>query len=280
MIGLAHILMVGFYVSVPWKQILWIGMTGTAMITLVHVRLVKPLNMSKRPYQVSSLWQESDNVWTFEVIPEGHEGIRFKAGQFTWITLDKTPFSLQQHPFTIASGEGDAARYLFTVKELGDMTSTIKDLKKGQRAYLEGPYGAFTLPDNSESGFFFVVGGIGITPVISMLRTMRDKGDRRKVTLLYGNTDIETTIFQDELKELERVLNLSVIYVFEHPPDGWKGYNGYITKEIIRSQMPEDAEYVHYYVCGPEPLMDLTEITLQRNGVPFYRIHSERFNIV
>lgn len=77
--------------------------------------------------------------------------------------------------------ETDRERYLLTIKELGNLTSTIKNLKKGQRAYLEGPYGAFTLPDDDDS-LFFVVGDIGITPVMSMLRTMRDKEDRRKVT--------------------------------------------------------------------------------------------------
>lgn len=279
MIGLAHILMVGFYVSTLWKQLLWVTMTGTAMFMLIHVRLVKPYRMSKKPYQVRDLQKETDTVWTLEVTPEGHNGIEFKAGQFVWITLADSPFTIQQHPFTIASEETDRERYLFTIKALGDLTSSIKDLKKGQRAYLEGPYGAFTLPEDSDD-LFFVVGGIGITPVISMLRTMNNKGDQRKITLLYGTVDGESTVFRQELEELEKTLDLTVVHVFENPPDEWTGYSGYISEEIIQDHLPENAAQVHYYVCGPEPLMDLTELTLRKTGAPFYRVHSERFNIV
>lgn len=279
MIGLAHILMVGFYVSELWQQILWVTMTGIAMFMLVHVRVVKPYKMSKRPYKVKDVRQEAEKVWTLEVVPEGHEGIKFKAGQFAWITLHDTPYSLKQHPFTVASREGQTDRYLFTIKELGDFTSSIKYIEKDHPVYLEGPYGAFTLPDNTD-GVFFIVGGIGITPIISMLRTMHDKGDQRKIILLYGNVDIESTIFREELEELEKDLNLTVLLVLENPPDEWEGYIGYITPKIVRHYLPEHLKSFHYYVCGPESLMDLTEITLKRNGVPFYRVHSERFNIV
>lgn len=279
MIGLAHILMVGFYVSELWMQVVWITMTGIAMYMLVHIRVLKPYKMSKRPYRVNNVRQAADKVWTIELIPEGHEGMTFNAGQFAWITLDDTPYSKQQHPFTLASGEIKTDRYLFTIKELGDFTSTIKNMEKGQPAYLEGPYGAFTLPDETDD-VFFVVGGIGITPMISMLRTMRDRGDQREVTLLYGNVDVDTTIFRDELEELEIELNLKLVHILENPPEDWEGHSGFITPEIIGQHLPENRENVHYYVCGPEPLMDMAEITLKEKGVPFYRVHSERFNIV
>ncbi len=278
-IGLAHILMVGHYISELWKQVLWIGLAAFAMGMLVHVRIVKPWKMWKQPYKATNVWQETEDVWTLEAKPAGHQGFSFKAGQFAWITLGSTPFSLQQHPFTIASSSEAEGRYEFTIKELGDFSSTVKEVDPGTKLYLEGPYGAFTLNPKAESAFF-VVGGIGITPVMSMLRTMHDRKDQRPCKLIYGNPDWKSAVYSEELSELEDYLNLEVIHVLENPPAGWNGQKGLISREMILNELPENCDNTEFYVCGPEPLMDLAETVLRRQGVPLYNVHSERFNIV
>ncbi len=278
-IGLAHILMVGFYISELWQQLIWIFLVGFAMAMLVHIRIIKPYQMSKRPYRVTNTWKVSNNVWTLEVEPVGHEGIKFEPGQFAWLTIGPTPFSTQQHPFSFSSSTENTDRYRFSIKELGDFTSTIKTVERGTRVFLEGAYGAFTL-NPSAAGVFFVVGGIGITPVISMLRTLRDRGDQRPLTLIYGNPDPESIAFKEELDQLEKELNLDIVHVLENPPEGWTGFEGFITEEILTAHMPENTGQTDYLVCGPEPMMDMAETALRGWGIPVYKIKSERFNIV
>jgi predicted ferric reductase len=279
LIGLAHILMVSFYISEIWQKAFWIILVGFAISMLVHVRIIKPFKMLKRPYSVTDLYQETPEIWTLEIEPDNHEGISFEPGQFAWLTIGPTPFTIQQHPFSFSSSSEKTDSYAFTIKELGDFTSTIKKVKTGDRVYLEGPYGAFTVkPDMKQ--LFFIVGGIGITPVMSLLKTMNDQNDQRPVTLMYGNPELESVTFRKELNELQKELNLNIIHVLEEAPRDWEGHRGLINEELIDSYLPENSRKTDFFVCGPEPMMDIAENHLRSRDVPVYKIHSERFNIV
>ncbi|MFA9480268.1 ferric reductase-like transmembrane domain-containing protein [Phycisphaerales bacterium AB-hyl4] len=278
-IGMAHILMVGYYVAPLWKQAIWVVLTLAAMGLLVYVRLVKPLQALKHPYTLVDIRREAERTWTLDVKPAGHEGLRFKAGQFAWITFGGSPFSLEQHPFSFSSSAARNERLQFTVKELGDFTSEIQRLAPGQRLYLEGPYGAFTLGEAGSDGALFVAGGIGITPIMSILRTLRDQQDSRSHTLIYGARRLEELAFHDEIEQMKAALNLQVIYVLDEPSEGWVGEQGYVTRELLERVCPTSLADVEYFVCGPEPMMDLVETTFRQWGVPLRTLHAERFNI-
>ncbi len=279
-IGLVHILQVGFYVSTWWKQTLWIAMTAGAMLFLINTRVIRPILRRRKPYRVSEVRKERGNAYTLVLTAEGHPGMKFAAGQFVWLSLSSSPFSLQQHPFSISSSSLRSDRMEMTIKELGDFTSTIKGLKPGDLAFLEGPFGTFTLEADVSKNVVFIVGGVGITPIISMLRTLSDKADQHSLVLIYGSRNREDTLFLDELEELESSLNLKIVHVLENPPDDWTGESGFINAEILNRHMPKKPAEFTYYVCGPEPLMDFAETYLRRSGVPLRQIFSERFNIV
>jgi predicted ferric reductase len=278
LIGLIHVLRVGYYVSVPWKQGLWVAMTVGAMLLLLYSRLLKPLQLRRTTYRVAEVRPERSESWTLVLEPVGHGGMRFDAGQFAWLTLGPSPFSLEQHPFSFASSARQPGRLELTVKELGDFTSAIGEVTPGTTAFLEGPYGAFTLDPNAGCAVF-VVGGVGITPVMSILRTMRDTGDDRPVILIYGSPTWDEVIFREELEELERELRLTVVHVLERPPAGWQGEDGRIDEELLRRHLPRDTEGLEYFVCGPEPMMDVVEPALLDHGAPMRRLNSERFDI-
>lgn len=279
-IGLVHLLQVNYYVSVPWKRALWVVMTLGAMGLLIHARVIRPLQMRRRPWRVAEVRRERGQTWTLAFEPVGHEGMSFEAGQFVWLTLGPTPFSFQQHPFSISSSAAQSGRVELTIKALGDFTSQIGETAVGTTAFLEGPYGAFTLSGEADGGVVFVAGGVGITPVVSMLRTLRDRGDHRPVTLLYGSTYAESALFWDELHALAESLNLRFVPVLEEPPDGWDGERGLFSPELLERHLPTASEPVDYYVCGPEAMMDAVESHLLRRGVPARHVFSERFQIV
>lgn len=271
LISLAHVLMVGRYVSGAAKIAIWVAMTAGAMALLLYPRLIKPWLARERPYRVAEIRPEGPGVWTLTLEADGHDGMAFKPGQFAWLTLGPSPFSLKQHPFTFASSANDKGRYAFTIKELGDFTSRISQTEIGTRAWLDGPFGAFT-PDSEAERIVMIAGGIGITPMASILRTLRDT---RPTTLIYGAPKAADLVLLQELKELCG----DVVTVVENPEAGHSGETGLITDELLQRHLPPDTPRTQYFVCGPEAMMDAVERALMRRGVPIRRRHTERFNI-
>lgn len=279
-IGLAHTLRVAHYVSDWWKQAFWVGLTGMALFLLIHVRVIRPLMMRRHPYRVVEVRRERANSWTVALEPERHAGMNFRAGQYAWLTLGDSPFSLHQHPFSFSSSALSPRRLEFTIKELGDFTRTIGQVPLGSRAYLEGPFGAFNIDVNASDETVFIAGGIGIAPIMSMVKTFRDRSDQRPLVLIYAANRREDILFREEFDELRRHLNLRITYVLASPEEGWEGERGLITGEMLARHLssPENRT-CQYFVCGPEQMMNIVERALLSRGTPLRNIHAERFDI-
>lgn len=277
-IGMVHGIQVGEHLDALWKQTIWASSLLGLMYLVVHTRVVRPALMKRRPYRVSDVRCELPDTFTLVVEPEGHVGMNFRAGQYSWMTVGPSPYSLQQHPFSFSSS-AHSGELSFTAKAVGDFTSSWEHIEPGEPIYLEGPYGAFTL-DLDSDGAVFIVGGIGVTPAMSILRTMRDTDDDRPVVLLYGNPDLESIVFRDELDELSKVLDLQVVHVPERTEDDWRGEQGFIDRELLERTLPPDCRTYEFFICGPEPLMDTAETALRDMGVSWRQIYTERFQIV
>ncbi|CAN5559079.1 ferredoxin reductase family protein [soil metagenome] len=277
-IGLVHILRVGWYISQPWKQLLWIIMTMAAVGLLLYARVYKPMRLKQRPWRVAEVRRERGQSWTLRFVPDGHDGMPFLAGQFVWLTLGSSPYSIHQHPFSISSSAAHPRAIDLTVKELGDYTESIGQVEVGTPAFLDGPYGSFILDDEAK-GAVFIAGGIGITPVMSILRTMRDRSERFPATLIYGVGSEEGATFLEELNEMASEPWLDLVLIVDRPSAKWQGERGFLNQDILNRSLPKDRPGLRYFVCGPEPMMDMAEAHLHDSGVPTSRINSERFNL-
>jgi predicted ferric reductase len=279
--GLVHVLQVNWYVAEKWQRNLWIGLTAGALLLLGHARIVKPLMMRRHPYRIVDLRVEAARTWTMALEPAGHAGVRFKAGQFAWLTIGPTPFSMQQHPFSISSSAAHPQRLEFTIRELGDFTSTIGSIKVGSTAFVEGPYGGFVPDLSRRSGLVLIAGGVGIAPMMSILRTLRDTNDSRPVILIYGSHSREQIIFKNELESLKTTLRLQLVFVLEEPDDNLSSEIGRIREDLLERHVPPGRRIdFQYFICGPAPMMDMVEQYFTRRGVPSRLVHSERFDIV
>jgi len=148
----------------------------------------------------------------------------------------------------------------------------------GQRVYVDGPFGALSADRHAHAdGFVFIAGGIGITPMMSHLWTLADRGDRRPLVLIYGGQDLDGLTFRDEIDLLVSRLRLKVVYVLAAPPAGWTGRDGLVSEELLRRHMPREGSTS--FICGPQPMMDAVEQSLHRLGVPMGDYHSEQFNL-
>ncbi len=174
----------------------------------------------------------------------------------------------------------NTGRVTFTIKEFGDFTRTIKDAKIGQRAYLDGPYGAFSVDREKGAGYVFLAGGVGITPIMSTLRALAERGDRRPLLFIYGSKTWEDVTFREEIEELKPRLDLTVVHVLSKAPEGWTGESGRISYELLERHIPKDRNSREYMICGADRMMDAVEAALSKLGVSLEHIHSERYNFV
>ena len=213
--ALGHVLFVDDYVSTLWKQILW-GFMSTAFVALlVWVRVIKPRGM--RPWRLEEVGAERGQTTTLALRPPDGLGFRFEPGQFAWFALGRSPYSITQHPFSFSSSaERDGVE--IAVRALGDFTSRVHELEPGTTVYVDGPHGVFSIDQDEGPGFGFIAGGVGVTGLLSMLRTMADRGDVRPAVLVYANGDWDAVAFREELERLERRMNLTVVHVLERPP--------------------------------------------------------------
>jgi len=278
--GVVHMVGSSFYLVDPWKQSLWIGLTIFWIGLLLYVRIVKPLFMLRRPYRVSEVRQERGDTTTLVMQPDGHPGFHFSPGQFGWLMVWGSPFKITGHPFSFSSSAAaKGGRVEMSIRNLGDFTKEIQRVPVGKRVYLDGPYGAFTI-GNPADMHVLIAGGVGVTPMMSMIRTLADRGDKRPVILLYGSKDRESITFCEELEVLKARLDLTVVHVLANPPAGWTGEQGFINAEMFKRHLPPPYSDHEYFICGPGVMMDAIEKALGEMGVPMAKYHSERYSFV
>jgi predicted ferric reductase len=279
-LAIAHIVGVAHYVAAPWKFLLWTAITLSCVGLLLYARLIRPFWLLRHPYRVAEIRPERGDAWTLVLEPDGHQGMNFQAGQFAWLSIWDSPFALREHPFSFSGSAEKTGRLEFTIKELGDFTRRIRHVAPGQRVYVDGPYGAFCIDRHPAPGHVFIAAGIGIAPIMAMLRTLADRRDERPLLLVYAYHTWERLTFREELERLRERLNLRVVTVLWEAPEVWTGETGLITEELLERHLPAERDGLECFICGPVPMIDLTERALSRLGVPLSRIHSELFDLV
>ncbi len=280
-IGLAlyHMFKVNHYMALTYQKVIWLVLTGIWTLIILYIRVARPIKMIKHPYEVVDLVEERGQCWSLYLKPVDHPGMKFEAGQFAWITKE-SPFIFRENPFSFStSAVGECEVIGFTIKELGDFTETVKHFKLGDRIYVDGPYGTFSLDEHDDKDLVMIAGGIGSAPVMSMLRTLAERGSRQKISFFYGNPTWETIIYREELAELESVLDLNLVHVLEKPPDGWEGESGFITADILHRHLPETYMASTYFMCGPLLMMNAVERALKELDVPPTDVFSEQYEM-
>lgn len=211
-----------------------------------------------------SVYISGDNIAEFAVRPGQFMIFRFLARGYWW----------QAHPFSL-SKVPDGKSIRITVKELGDYTKRIKDLRAGTRVFIDGPYGVFTDFLGMSSKVLLIAGGIGITPIRSLSEELLKKG--KDVVLLYANKDTRDIVFQDELDELRQKYPARIIHILSDDP-AYQGEQGRIDEEKLRRLVP-DAHEREVYLCGPGLMMDGLLRIFEKLGIASSRVHYEKFSL-
>lgn len=242
-------------------------------------------------YRVSKVNRLDQSVTELTLTPED-KSLDFTPGQFAFITLyskemDKIfhPFDVvyeggdavftmrsgavrrQAHPFSITSSPGDR-NLKVAVKALGDFTRALRNVEHGALATVEGPYGAFShikVPNRKQ---IWIAGGIGITPFLSMSRSMT--GAEFEIDFYYAMETGDEGYFLDELFELaDTNPRMKVIPIR-------KDALGYMTAEDVEG-VTTDFKDRDILICGPPPMIDGLTAQFVEMGVPRNQIHFEKF---
>ena len=275
-----HIHEVHHYMGVLWKEIVWLLFAISLVGILVYVRIIKPILMLHRPWSIIDIFYQGANCWTIKLLPLNHKGFTYKAGQFAWIKLNKSPFLISDHPFSFSSSPTEGPILQFTIKAVGDFTKKIQSLPLNSLAYVDGPYGSFTLNETNTSGkIFLIAGGVGITPMVSLLKFLSDKKTLSSVTLIYAAKDDQQIIFLDELERISKTIKLQIVYILEEPSNKIAFQKGLISKELIQQYLNQKDNTV-FYVCGPPKMNKAVIQILKSLKIKDKNICFENFDLV
>jgi ferredoxin-NADP reductase len=221
------------------------------------------------------------DVKNFVLEPEGDQLFEFDAGQFLTLKLDiaGTPVN---RCYTISSPPTRPNRIAITVKRVvgGKVSNWVHDnLVPGSKVNALAPLGAFTLTSRPAEKVLFLSAGSGITPLMSMLRTLYDLGSDADVVFLHSARTPSDIVFRSELAAIEMVMpNLRVVHVCEadYPSERWGGMRGRLSPTMLHTIVPDLLERT-IFNCGPMPYMDAVRRILGELDYDLSGYHEESF---
>ena len=270
-LGFLHQLFVGSdFIHDPVAVGYWVALYVVTVALVLIFRIGQPIVFSVRHrLRVTNIVTEAPGVISIYVSGRDLDQLAVRSGQyFVWRFLTRNDW-WRGHPFSISSAP-NGAWLRITVKELGDWSKALQDLKVGTRVFIEGPYGVLTGARRTRPKVLLIAGGIGITPLRALLEALPARpGD---LTLLYRVRDTRDIVFQSELETLARSRGARGHYLVGRRDETRDPLGAPALQRLV----PDIAEH-DVYLCGPGPMMQSVEHTLRRLAVPRGQIHAERF---
>ncbi len=268
------------FIAAPFKSLaldVYLGGVFILAIGLFTYRnLFVPLFL-KRRYSVSEVAQETHDTYTLTLTPCDKKPLEREPGQFVFLTLLRPGLRSEVHPFSISATPARPDIVQVTVKQSGNFTDTIDRTRPGDGGLIEGPYGRFSPAHYPIESLLFIAGGVGITPIMSMMRWLRDTQDPRPAVLLYANRTRRDIIFARELAAMPG--HMKVVHVLSQPDEAWQDPRGRISRELIEEHAGALLPNAHIFLCGPPPMMDSVLQMLKSLNMEKSRIHYEYFTI-
>ncbi len=238
---------------------------------------------------VENIHQETHDVKTFRFVhPEGDIPFVHRPGQYMTLTLN-IHGQMVKRSYTIASSPSQRGHVELTIKRNpeGLVSRYMHDeLKVGDKIRIGAPGGKFFFDDRQSKAVVLIAGGVGITPLMSILRNLTDRSWRGKIYFINAIRSQDDRIYEAELSHLKnRFVNLHVLTYFSQskpsalavdPSERWQEKSGYINAQDLLAFIPGLQE-LPIFLCGPDPMMQAVRKTFNSIGVPNDRISTEEF---
>ncbi len=256
---------------IAWP-IFWIALYVFTALNVSWFRFIRPL---------LRYWQHSFTVSKVEdlgvatsIYISGHNMDKFKitAGQFMIFRFLQHGFWTQAHPFSMSMAP-NGREVRLTAKKLGDFTNELPKIQVGTKVIIDGPHGVFTEQLIEREKLLFIAGGIGITPIRSMLEAI--DGRYADKLLIYSNRNPVETVLHDELTSLSEQHGFKIIDVYAET-DVPGAERGRLDQPMLARLVPDIADR-DIFLCGPPPMMIALRNAMVELGVHKKQIHFERF---
>jgi predicted ferric reductase len=241
----------------------------------VYRSILGSVLVRRRPYRVAAV-NRLDEFVTEVVMEPRDRPLTHEPGQFLFVNF-REPFSEQFprflrnqfHPFSITSAP-DEPRLRITVKAVGDYTRALRTLEPGAAAVVEGPYGSFSSRDLASDRQIWIAGGIGVTPFLSMARSLNGRGGPA-VDFYYCVEHEPEAHFLDEIRAIASEREDFRVAVVPRDQEG------FLTATRLAAEN-EDLTSAEVLICGPPAMIESLRSQLKARGMPRAQIHAEEFN--
>ncbi|MCC7569910.1 FAD-dependent oxidoreductase [Candidatus Micrarchaeota archaeon] len=232
--------------------------------------------MSKlKKYQIKKILKFGQNIRSFILEPLEFPIVKHYPGQFItfhlYENLEKEELWEVARAYSIVSSPHEYPNLELCIKLQGTFTNKLWELKEGDITAVGGPFGAHNLSKGSSPLVFFA-GGVGITPIMSLLRFENTK-NKRKIKLFYSNRTLESTPYLNELKKYSLKSKFEIIFLFTGDKTNF-GEHCRISKEIIEKYISKKQDF-DYFICGPKSFAGAVESILKEMDIPQEKIYSE-----
>jgi len=233
---------------------------------LIIYRFLIPINnYFKHRFKVIKVIKENKNITSIYISGKDLNKYKFDGGQFGIFRFLDNSF-YQAHPFSFSKAyNGKEIR--LSIKNLGDFTSKVKDIKIGTPIIIEGPFGVFTKKQIKYKNVVLIAGGIGITPIRSLLEDLSTTDISKNITVIYSIKEENEIIFKDELSSIQK----NKIYYHLSSKEG------HLSEDKLRSIILNPTQ-TDVFICGPSSMTESIIKILRKIGVNKKRIHFERFS--
>lgn len=286
-----HLLNYAAIALVPWHQLTnggdfltnplfanyWIALYLITALTVLYWRFgMTVIKFLRHDFTVERVVHQAPRATSVYIKAKNLDKFKAKGGQFVLVRFLSRPFVWQEHPFSLSRlPNGQTLR--LTIRQCGDFTDQVPQLKPGTKVWVCGPFGAFTHDLRRTNKLLYIAGGIGITPIRSMIEDQTNRNETGNAVLLYGNRTVAETVFFDELTELGKHIAMPIYNIVSDQKD-YPGEKGIIDGEKIKRLVPDVAER-DIFLCGPPAMMWGIIPELKALGVPNQQIHYERFSL-
>ncbi len=275
---LHHTLSVGHYSAQGPVRLVWMLLASGATCAILLVYVVRPWRMWREDWRVENVQRLGERLVEMVLRGPTTTRLRFRPGQFIWMTLAPNRPPFHDHPFSIASAPAALPRLRLVIGEVGDCTRTFAKVALGTRVAIDGPHGSFIVPPD-RAPVFLIAGGTGIAPLLGMLEHAAADGDRRPYRLLYAARKQSGLVYLDRLRALQSQLDLSIHILVDEGPGEKDFAPGPLQADHIRALLgAADPRGAVALICGPPRMMEVAADALLDAGVPRRSVLYERFD--
>lgn len=265
----------------PLVKTIYILYFSIGMGFYLYHKLIRPSFFSKR-FFVEGVITESPSISTLELRPANGKNFAYDPGQFVYVKIDDPAISKEEHPFSLTSHPANQKTITMSIKKSGDWTEKVSKIKVGSTVLIDGPYGKFS-PVNYDchDGIVLIAGGIGITPMLSILRHFAQSDREQKIILFWNVKTTADLIYDKEFKQLLATMkNFTFVPVVSQA--NFSGESGHINREMIEKYIEAnayDARKLQYFFCGPESMWAAIEEILFAMKIEKKQMHRENFSL-